>query len=404
MVDRTGARNATPEAAAPAKAVRFEGLEAYRGIAALLLVVFHAYQYTREGTGRYAYEGSPLGALFGSLQLSGWFFVLSGFLVSLAFFRAAIGRTGPRSVSRFLKRRALRILPLYYVAILSVWGYNYSGGREDWVNLVQHLTFTQVFSKEHIFWLIGPSWTLALEVQFYLFMALAGPAAYLACGRLLTARSRAAFLAATLAGLGLFSVLYKWWASYVARIPHDDWPTYFGPLASLDTFAMGMMLAVVVAYGEASGRVGRPRLRIDESATAMLRLLGVLLLVILISRYGEEGVFELYFHALSGAAFLLFLAATVLGPTGSPLTRALRHPALVYIGLVSYGIFLWHEPLLIELGEVGFLISRSPDAFPQNALVLVALSIAVAGLSYRFLERPATRLFGRRKGEESTDR
>ena len=70
------------EAVGGGRAVRFEGLEAYRGIAALLLVVFHAYQYTREGTGRYAYEGTPLGALFGSLQLSGWFFVLSGFLIS----------------------------------------------------------------------------------------------------------------------------------------------------------------------------------------------------------------------------------------------------------------------------------------------------------------------------------
>ena len=360
-------------------------------------MVFHAYQYTREGTGTglYAYEGTPLGALFGSLQLSGWFFVLSGFLIPLSFARSAIGRTGPRSISRFLARRAVRILPLYYTAILCVWAYNYTGGREDWTNLLLHLTFTQVFSEKYIFWLIGPSWTLALEVQFYLFMALAGPAAYLACGRLRTARSRAALLAGTVATLGLFSIVYKWWASYVARIPHDDWPTYFGPLASLDTFAMGMLLAVVVAYGEASGKGGRPRLMVDESGAALLRLVGTLVMVILVFRQGEGGIVDLYFHALSGAAFLFFLAATVLGPPSSPLTRALRHPALVYVGLVSYGIFLWHEPLLIELGRAGFLISTSPDAFPQNALVLVALSIAVAGLSYRFLERPASLLLGR---------
>ena len=358
-------------------------------------MVFHAYQYTREGTGLYAYEGTPLGALFGSLQLSGWFFVLSGFLISLGFARSAIGRTGPRSISRFLARRAVRILPLYYTAILCVWAYNYTGSREDWTNLLLHLTFTQVFSEKYIFWLIGPAWTLALEVQFYLFMALAGPAAYLACGKLRAARSRAALLAGTVAVLGLFSILYKWWAHYVAGIPADDWPTYFGPLASLDTFAMGMLLAVAVAYGEASGKGNRPRLRVDESGAAMLRLVGVLVMVILVLRQGEGGVVELYFHALSGAAFIFFLAATVLGPSSSPLTRVLRSPALVYIGLVSYGIFLWHEPLLIELGRVGFLISPSPDAFPQNALVLVTLSVAVAGLGYRLLEKPATLLLRR---------
>lgn len=100
--------------------LRFEELEAYRGIAALLVVVFHAYQHTREGSGRYVYEGTPLHPFFLSLDVTvPWFFMLSGFLIFLPFARAAIKRGTPRSARGFLICRAIRIIPLYYVAILS---------------------------------------------------------------------------------------------------------------------------------------------------------------------------------------------------------------------------------------------------------------------------------------------
>src|SRR5262245_8387233 len=75
-------------------AARYEGLEAYRGIAALLIVVFHAYQFTREGTGRatFVYDGTWLDVVLLNLEFGvACFFVLSGFLVFLPFARAALG-------------------------------------------------------------------------------------------------------------------------------------------------------------------------------------------------------------------------------------------------------------------------------------------------------------------------
>src|SRR5437764_11759189 len=118
---------------------RFDGLEAYRGIAALLIVVYHAYQHSRLKSA-YVYDGTPLHVLLRNLEAGvAWFFVLSGFLIVLPFARAAVHRrkaedarrewrvllpppdprpppySGDRqsalSARGFLVRRAIRIVP-----------------------------------------------------------------------------------------------------------------------------------------------------------------------------------------------------------------------------------------------------------------------------------------------------
>lgn len=380
---------------------RFEGLEAFRGIAALMMVVFHAYQYSREGTGagRYVYEGTPAHTFFHGLEAGvSWFFVLSGFLIFLPFAYSAVSQGSPRSARRFLVRRALRILPLYYVAILSVWSLRFTGRGEEWVDLLRHLTFTHIFSREHIFWTIGPAWSLAVEVIFYLFVAVFGPLAYLACRPIDTAHGRAALLAVVVAALGAGSIAYKWWARYVAEIPEDNWPVYFGPLAKLDTLCFGMLLAVLIAYLSAR----RSRFGFGLAPSSLLFVFGVTLLVADFLLRDDSEALDFYFHTLSGAAFALVLAATVLaggsGERWGGLLGLLRKPALGFIGVISYSVYMWHEPLLVELGKLDFFIDRTPGAFPQNAVVLVILSIVVGTLSYRLIERPAMGLqhaFGR---------
>jgi peptidoglycan/LPS O-acetylase OafA/YrhL len=102
---------------------------------------------------------------------------------------------------------------------------------------------------------------------------------------------------------------------------------------------------------------------------------------------------ELYIHTLSGAAFVLILASTVLGRrSGTVWQRILTNPALQFLGLVSYSVYIWHEPLMLELRNHTALINDAPSAFPWNALVLVIGSIAVATLSYWLVEHPMTNL------------
>lgn len=372
--------------------VRFEGLEVYRGIAALSVVVFHAYQYSRESLqlDRFVYEGTPWHTLFHNLDVAvSWFFVLSGFLVFLPFSYAAVSQESRRSAKSFLIRRALRILPLYYVAILVVWGLRYTGSREEWENLLQHLTFTHVFFQENLFRIIGPAWSLADEVIFYLMVAGLGPLAYLACRRLNTRAKRAALICASVVALALLSVSYKWWAYYVAQIPEENYPVYFGPLAHLDSFAFGMLLAVVLVTGW---------LRFSRPASALLFLCGVTFLVLSFTLRDAHAAVDLYFYTLSAMAFAMVLAATVapLAEEGGPetiLPRLLGSPVLAYVGLISYSVYMWHEPILLELGSRGFLIDKDPQFFLQNTLTLAVASIVVAAVSYSVIERPAMRLY-----------
>lgn len=376
------------------KPSRFEELEAYRGVAALLIVVFHAYQFSREATHaqQYVYEGTPLHLFFSNLDAGvAWFFVLSGFLIFLPFARAAAGQGRPQSARGFLIRRAIRIVPLYYAAILIVWALRYQGGRDYWIDLLEHLTFTQVFDAEHIFYTIGPAWSLSVEVLFYLFIAGFGPLIYLACNRLVMLKAQVALLTGAILLIAAVSLGYKWWAFYVWNIPVAPLPTegysiYFGLLAKMDTFAIGMLLAVAVVAAKGRAYFG-------GLVAWLLRIVGGAVLIWAFIMRVDSPPVELYIHTLSGAGFVMVLASTVLGTrSGTLWQRILTNPALQFLGLVSYSVYIWHEPLMLELRNHTALINDSPSAFPGNALILVIGSIAIATLSYWFIEHPMTNL------------
>jgi peptidoglycan/LPS O-acetylase OafA/YrhL len=89
---------------------------------------------------------------------------------------------------------------------------------------------------------------------------------------------------------------------------------------------------------------------------------------------------DLYFPTLSGVACVLVLAPTVLGPREAVCERLLAWPPLQILGLISYSLYLWHEPLVIGLGHV--LPLETARTFPAATLVLLVASIAVATLSY----------------------
>ena len=376
------AQRATVAPAAEAGPTRFEELEAYRGVAAVAIVVFHAYQHSRDAASQYVYQGIPplhqaLVNLDGGVA---WFFVLSAFLIFLPFARAAVDQRPAESARGFLIRRAMRILPLYYLAILVVWAARYSGGPEQWTDLAEHLTFTHIFDSRYIFWTIGPAWSLGVEVLFYLFIAAFGPLVYALCGRLATRAARAWFLTAIVVALGAASLAYKGWAWYIARLPDQDWAVYFGPLAKLDNFALGMGLAVLLVVSD------RPRL--TGAALWLLRLAGLAVLVATFAwRQTATPVFVL-FHTLNAVAFALVLAASVLGPRGTGWEQALTRRPLQWLGLISYSLYLWHEPVMIELAKRDILPLFNPLTFPVAALALVGVSLVVAHVSYWAVEYP----------------
>lgn len=367
----------------PGQAVgRYGAIEGYRGLAALLVLVFHVYQYMRAGPdARYPYEGSGWHTLLVGLDSCvGLFFVLSAFLLGLPYARAALAGTPPLSARLFLHRRAVRIVPLYLVAVLIVWSARNRELPGDWRDLLEHLTFTQVFDNKRIFYTIGPAWSLAVEVHFYLLLALLGPAACAACAKLASRPRRLVALSAGVLGLAAVGLAWKVVAWYALGADHENWWVWFSLPAKLDEFAVGLVLAVVVAARPERAGAGRP-------VRAALALAGLAVVAIAFGRSATDAVPHVYFHTVTAVGFGLVVASSVLAPAGS--RRMVASPVLALLGLISYSLYLWHEPVMLFLAHHGaFPEPGSAAAFPLGLLVLVPAATLVAWLSYWIVEYP----------------
>ena len=83
-------------------------------------------------------------------------FLMSAYLLTLSYARAALDGTSLLPAREFLFRRAVRIVPLYWIAVTTVWALRNPALPGDWRDLVEHLLFVQVFDRERIFYTLGP--------------------------------------------------------------------------------------------------------------------------------------------------------------------------------------------------------------------------------------------------------
>jgi peptidoglycan/LPS O-acetylase OafA/YrhL len=360
---------------------RFEALEGYRGLAAAGVVVFHGFQYTRE-----PYNGSVAHTVLHNLDtLVALFFVLSAFLLTLPWVTAAAGTSAPQSARRYVSRRAWRILPLYWVAVVAVWVTRNRHLPGDWRDLVEHLTFTQVFDSKRIFYTIGPAWSLSVEVMFYAFLLATGVGLAALARRHPRAGGPLAWFAVALGLIGV-GVGWKWWEQFHVHAPLTEWAIWFGPLAKADLFGLGILLAAIVG----SRRSG---LTAPWPVTTLLRVAGV---AVVGFAWAWRGPFpsnhEEFAQTIAGAGFVLLLAGSVLARPGSRYERALGWGPLAGLGAVSYSLYVWHEPVLLYLADHHVVLSQAAHTFVPGTLLLLAVALAVGTLSWILIERPALTL------------
>jgi peptidoglycan/LPS O-acetylase OafA/YrhL len=97
------------------------------------------------------------------------------------------------------------------------------------------------------------------------------------------------------------------------------------------------------------------------------------------------------YHDVSALGWGLLLASTVLGKKGQTWSRWMSWRPLTLVGLLSYSIYMWHEPLMMLLANLG-VISRSPAALPAAIATMLVASFLVGGLSYHLIEYPTSKL------------
>jgi peptidoglycan/LPS O-acetylase OafA/YrhL len=303
-------------------------LDGLRGIAILLVIAFH-------------YTGQPLGGAYG-VDL---FFVLSGFLITTLLLEERAGN-GRISLATFYARRARRLVPalaallgayLIYNAIL---GRNALGTVADYGLYFGNIYFVVSHKADNTG--LGHLWSLAEEEQFYLLWP---------CVLLVLARVRRPVY--WLTALVLALVAYRF-----ALVLHGAGMNrlYRAP----DTHSEGLLLGATLAYLRQRGFVA------GEWAGKLGLALAIPPVVAGDWRIGLP-IFEL------GA--VLLIAAAV---SETDISRGLSVRPLVWLGTLSYSLYLWHFPVLW--------------AFHANdRLLALAVTFLLAWLSYRYVEQPFRR-------------
>jgi peptidoglycan/LPS O-acetylase OafA/YrhL len=369
---------------------RFPALNAVRAVAALGVVATH----TAFDTGEV--NRGPLGALLSRLDFGvALFFVLSGFLLGRPFFRSAARRRPRPSYRHFLWKRALRILPLYWVVVLAaliLLPENSGAGALTWAT---NLTLTQIYTEGLLPTGLTQMWSLCTEVLFYVLL----PALTVA----LLGRSAGSERSPdrVLVGLVLLSVLGFAWQAVMASTSDVVGQHYHQWLPGfLPWFSVGLLFAVasVHAPGRPEGsrwhwfdRAGEDLLGcwLVASAVFAVACTPVAGPRLLITPSPSEALVKSVLYTVSAAFFVLPL---VFGPETEGWARrvASSRPA-VWMGDISYGIFCLH---LLALEAVMDLFGVQPftGRFRDVFLTTVALTIVLAATSYYLLERPVLRL------------
>jgi peptidoglycan/LPS O-acetylase OafA/YrhL len=361
----TQATDASDRAVDQAGERRSARIESLRALAALGVLVGHVYGWT------HYYRPEVYQSVTGRFLLGGGFgvtlfFTLSGYLLTLPLARAFLSDSGTVSLPTYAMNRALRVLPLYYVVIGFFLVVSPDGQRHHWW---RYALLMESFYPDSVTRIDGPVWSLLIEVQFYALLPLV---VYL-LGRL----SRGSLVAATglvlLLGAALLAVRIL---TVNTAHPTPVW-RYSLPAWAV-FFIQGLLLALAKIQCERQppswlvhGWLSRPLVWVTPS---------IALLAVVLYRYKLD--------SLLLPAWFLLVGACVL-PLGSDRgLRWLTWTPLSLVGVCSYSLYLWHEPLVYHLR----VASWAPAGFgPQLALAL-PLALLVAFVSYRLVEAPFLRL------------
>ena len=381
-----------PVVAPPPGNPRFPLIDGLRAIAVLSVLVTHTALLS--GANELAWYGKYTARLDVGVTI---FFLISGFLLYRPFVAAHLqGRAGPR-VRDYARRRVLRIVPAYWLAltVLAI----YPGLVQMWTghSWVFYL-FLQDYKSDWTFGGLQPAWSLAVEAAFYVALPFVAYGLRWA-GAGMDRRRRIALEAGVVAGLGVASFVLR------AATPHAPASqVHIWLPGTFDWFALGMLLAIASAAlaGREPGVV-----RLLRRRPSLAWLVAGALFWFTATQLGLSGTLYyrittgqgLAMHALYGAiAFFLLLPAVFADDGGGVPRRVLRNRVLAWLGLISYGIFLWHHPIALKLtGANDRGLFGSSRMLGITAATLV-IAVACAALSYYLLERPVLRYKDRSLG------
>jgi len=407
----------TPSGVAGTRA-RIIGLDGARGISCLCVAIMHvAVHYSPQTSAEWKINLLGLALIF--------FYVLSGFLLFLPYARSVFAEreqaTLPDTRS-FALNRVMRIMPAYLVIFLFC---NYvlqavyvgnasmqSGGDSgtgmitDPGQLLANLTLTQSYIPAYFQTGLNPSWSLTLEYAFYATLPILGLLLIRLRRRTDTRPLRLALLAPLiLIVIGFIGrafvplMIEKSGLTDPTEIQWgDNWVAVYTKclLTNADTFAMGMIAAVVVVAMERkvlSDRLSR-RVRLISALAVLPTTFVFLILIATANPYATFGI------AVTCALLILVIVAPLARGEDSWIARALDVKPLEYVGKVSLSLYLLHFPVLIVLGRLGWMAGDTLAGVLQNSALVLLVALIASSITYHLVEEPALK-WARRRGRRA---
>ncbi len=354
----------------------FDGL---RGIAVLIVVAYHLHErgVMPDPTPLFG----PLTALLPWPFLGGVlgveiFFFLSGLVLFLPYARHLIeGRPRP-AIAHFYLRRSLKIVPSYVVALLAIAliaPQEVPPAESLTQHVLLHLFFLHGFYPNAFASIVGPLWSLAVEVEFYVLFPLVA----------------AIWLRNVWLGAGLMFAISALYRIHLAQtgLAGTFWNSYQLP-GFLNLFAAGMLSAYL--YTLAKQRhwwfTTRPWVAGGIAAAALVSF--YVLFYDLIRQTGGPGWWTWQNNHRDIIAVLLSVAA-VCGPFGAEeITDFVANPVTQFLADISYNLYLWNKPLITFFVATTNARGGWHGGVALGAVVAMALCIAVAWFFTYFVERP----------------
>lgn len=381
---------------------RLYGADFMRATACFIVLFHHLAQRIDF---RSALGANPFAQVFNSVGGFGvaMFFVLSGFLLARPFWQA-LDAGGPMpSLRVYALRRAARIIPGFWLALtvsflLSVTVFGFALDGWLWLRyaagllLVSDWHWTTLFPVE----INGPLWSIGFEVSSYVLLPLGFLVLFALTGhRLKGWPARLAWLAVIALALAAHWLFWtyveidpyrKGW-EYGLQGGAKTWMPWFNPFGFFSLFATGALAAGLQTS------VARFRgLAFDLVALAAIGVAGWM-----IWTNGLQGGGEFYGWLRVPFQFPVFPMmiglALAAGPSSVLLGRLLDNVVIAWLASISFGIYIWHY-IVLELVRVYWVPDiahggmRDPTAFVLTSVLITSLTMAIAALSWRYLELP----------------
>ncbi|NUT37652.1 MAG: acyltransferase [Hamadaea sp.] len=364
---------------------RLPALDALRAVGAIAVVACHVGFNT--GVSLSSYWGGFLARFDVGVAI---FFALSGFLLFRPYAHAhATGAPSP-DTRRYLWRRALRILPAYWLAVVGYLLVVPQTTAPTAVTWLEHLTLTQVYGFLRFADGFGHTWSLCTEVAFY-------AALPLLARLVLIGRWRPVRVIAATIGIGV-AVTVAWLAALGSGLVSNHAALWLPGYAIW--FAAGMALAA--AHVALSTGTAPARLRIlDEIGAAPAACWAIAAAALAVATTPIAGARDLdppsTFQFATKLGLYSLVAVMLLTPLAfgpaDRLTKAFASAPARWLGTVSYGLFLWHPWIIALLYRPGGR-TLFTGGFAGTFLLVLLGGLALAAASYYLVERPLMRNAG----------